>query len=717
MSTITISNLPAAGALTGTEVLPIVQSNVTSKTTVQDIANLAGSFPYSGSAQITGSLSNGLDVLTLGNYSHAEGEYTKTGILGAYVATSVVNGVLTLSSSYGDVSGEFVPGYSNQWFFTDSGLDNNYGNGIIFLSQSYFNGTNTILESYNTNINTSTAYIGSVFGTLNGDITLSANGSHTEGYSSRSVGRWSHAEGYSITMNDNAHAEGQNTLAIGVGSHSEGEGTTALGSVSHAEGFSSTARGLMAIGDYSHAEGLDTRTGIVGAFEASVLNGIVTLSGSYGDVSDQFYSDQQLVVYDFNFDNTYDRTSFKISQSYFSSPNTIIELYDIYATTTTAYVSMFGGSIRGDKKIPANYSHTEGLGSVTIGNFSHAEGFGTKAVKTATHAEGFQTLALGLSSHAEGYQSTAAGDYSHAEGEGTVAANYATHAEGTGCYAGAWFSHAEGYLTTVAYGYGGHSEGRETTAVTQYAHSDGYGTVANQSYMNAIGEFNMTGSGDYAYFVVGKGTDDATRSNAFRVNRLGQCFAATTFTNGGADYAEFFESFDGSAIPLGTVVELTGSFIKPCTVAENAIGVISNKPSVLGNSDEGTADEWIGKYKKDIWGEYETIEEEYQDIVDFEEIKKEFQVPVGIDKEGNTIYKTEIQTAGITPIYGTKTRMVRALNSDYDPTIVYIPRAERPEWNVVGLVGQIKVLKNQPVPSKWIKMKSISSEVDLYFVK
>lgn len=42
MSTVTISNLPAAGALTGTEVLPIVQSNVTRKTTVQDIANLAG---------------------------------------------------------------------------------------------------------------------------------------------------------------------------------------------------------------------------------------------------------------------------------------------------------------------------------------------------------------------------------------------------------------------------------------------------------------------------------------------------------------------------------------------------------------------------------------------------------------------------------------------------------------------------------------------------
>jgi xanthine/uracil permease len=56
MSTVTISNLPAAGALTGTELLPVVQSGTTSNTTVQDIANLAGSFPYTGSAQITGSL-------------------------------------------------------------------------------------------------------------------------------------------------------------------------------------------------------------------------------------------------------------------------------------------------------------------------------------------------------------------------------------------------------------------------------------------------------------------------------------------------------------------------------------------------------------------------------------------------------------------------------------------------------------------------------------
>ena len=65
----------------------------------------------------------------------------------------------------------------------------------------------------------------------------------------------------------------------------------------------------------------------------------------------------------------------------------------------------------------------------------------------------------------------------------------------------------------------------------------------------------------------------------------------------------------------------------------------------------------------------------------------------------------------------TRTRQIRALNPDYDPSMEYIPREQRPEWNVVGLLGQVKVLVGQPVPSRWIKMKSLSNEVDLYFIK
>jgi hypothetical protein len=112
---------------------------------------------------------------------------------------------------------------------------------------------------------------------------------------------------------------------------------------------------------------------------------------------------------------------------------------------------------------------------------------------------------------------------------------------------------------------------------------------------------------------------------------------------------------------------------------------------MLGNSDEGTGDEWVGKYEKDIWGNY--VMEEY-----------EYERPAGNDAAGNVLYETIKDTR-------------RKLNSNYNPTIEYIPRAQRPEWNVVGLLGQIRVLKNQQIPARWIKMQDIDSEVALYLVR
>lgn len=65
-----ISELTSAGALTGTEVLPIVQSGTTVKTTAQDIADLASSTPlYStttiniSSAQLLNLFNNPVSIL------------------------------------------------------------------------------------------------------------------------------------------------------------------------------------------------------------------------------------------------------------------------------------------------------------------------------------------------------------------------------------------------------------------------------------------------------------------------------------------------------------------------------------------------------------------------------------------------------------------------------------------------------------------------------
>jgi len=255
----------------------------------------------------------------------------------------------------------------------------------------------------------------------------------------------------------------------------------------------------------------------------------------------------------------------------------------------------------------------------------------------------------------------------------------------------------------------GHAEGYGTTANYAYSHAEGLGTVTGMENQLAVGIYNkvtITSS-----FVVGNGYDfmGVTLSNAFRVDMDGDCFAGGTFTGGGADYAEYFESVDGTTIPYGTVVELENGKIKVCTTASNAIGVISAKPSVLGNSDEGTGDDWVNKYQKDIWGNYLTQEIEQLIHNGFEQILNPDYV-----EGSNPLQPQYINGA---EQFITKTRTVRILNPDFDPEATYIPRSQRPEWNVVGLLGQIKVLKNQQIPSTWIKLKDISSEVATYLVK
>ena len=69
--------------------------------------------------------------------------------------------------------------------------------------------------------------------------------------SNKAIGDYSHAEGNQTkTIGSYSHAEGSGTEAVGMGSHAEGSQTKAIGVESHAEGFATKA-----LGDGSHAEG------------------------------------------------------------------------------------------------------------------------------------------------------------------------------------------------------------------------------------------------------------------------------------------------------------------------------------------------------------------------------------------------------------------------------------------------------------------------------
>src|SRR5690606_308061 len=82
------------------------------------------------------------------------------------------------------------------------------------------------------------------------------------------------------------------------------------------------------------------------------------------------------------------------------------------------------------------------------------------------------------------------------------------------------------------------------------------------------------------------------------------------------------------------------------------------------------------------------------------------------DEEGKELGEEEI------PLYKKVTRMKRRkrLSKTFNPELIYIPRSERKEWNIVGLVGVVRVLKGTPTNPRWVKIKEENEKYDLYLL-
>lgn len=116
----------------------------------------------------------------------------------------------------------------------------------------------------------------------------------------------------------------------------------------------------------------------------------------------------------------------------------------------------------------------------------------------------------------EGGGTTASGGQTHAEGQGTQASGSGAHAEGTATQATGNSSHAEGGGSRATE-YASHAEGGSTLASGKNSHAEGYGTIANGFAMHAQGKYNKSDDGDEIAFVIGNGSNENARSNAFAV--------------------------------------------------------------------------------------------------------------------------------------------------------------------------------------------------------
>ena len=172
------------------------------------------------------------------------------------------------------------------------------------------------------------------------------------------------------------------------------------------------------------------------------------------------------------------------------------------------------------------FSHAEGNSTTASGANSHAEGSDTTASSNCAHAEGFTTTASKYYSHAEGSNTTASGTSSHAEGSGTTASGYYSHAEGSTTNATADTSHAEGSGTTAS-GYASHAEGNSTTATAGSSHAEGSGTKASSANQHVQGKYNVEDTAGTYAMIIGNGTSDDARSNAFTVDWNGNIECGT----------------------------------------------------------------------------------------------------------------------------------------------------------------------------------------------
>lgn len=195
----------------------------------------------------------------------------------------------------------------------------------------------------------------------------------------------------------------------------------------------------------------------------------------------------------------------------------------------------------------------------------------------------------------------------------------------------------------------------------------------------------------------------------FRLRGDGNAYCDGSWNGSGADYQEFFESISGLALEVGRTVVLVGDKVQYADDEPDlpVMGVIrpkafSKNSMVVGNC---AWNHWHAKFVTDDYGRYEM--EDYT-IVSWKEkddrrqVYAEDFVPAGV-----VVPPDAIRTQG----------RRRKLNPSFDPEADYVPRSDRPEWNLVGLLGQVQIQKGQPTDPRWIKMTDISDDVELWMIR
>ena len=337
------------------------------------------------------------------------------------------------------------------------------------------------------------------------------------------------------------------------------------------------------------------------------------------------------------------------------------------------------GTGKGSVRINANDNDESVLAS---GGYSLAFGrsgsHGSYAgSKTGINSEGVGSLAFG---------DLTSGDYSsmiQAAGQGSMAfgfvgSMYSSIYSGPGSIAGGSLHGSNRKIQafgsgSIAFGIADSTSGNiDTKLSSQCAFALGYGVQAC-SHQFVTGKDNIYDDNNSSIYarIVGNGTSNTERANAYTLDWSGNgTFAGTVSSSTGADYAEYFEWKDGNTENedrVGFIVTLDGDKIVKASSGDDILGICSGTAMVLGDSAEWN---WSKRFLTDDFGRiiYEDIDVEHEAV---------------LDEEGNVI-----EEAYVEHIHKPKE------NPNYDSSKPYERRSDRPEWQIVGMMGKLYVRDN-----------------------
>lgn len=210
----------------------------------------------------------------------------------------------------------------------------------------------------------------------------------------------------------------------------------------------------------------------------------------------------------------------------------------------------------------------------------------------------------------------------------------------------------------------------------------------------------------------------------YRLRGDGNAFCDGSWSGGGADYAEYFESTTGAAIPVGTTVVLDGGLARAATRADRPMDILGVVRPVGASASVGNSgwNKWQGKHLRDDFGAYVMEDHEVWEWEDEEDAedddpetgrrkRRSVTRSHASDRIPDDVSRPDRGDVRIT------VQQRRRIDPRWDPDRAYVSREQRPEWVIVGLLGQVPVRNGQPVGDRWVRMRDVSDDVSMWLIR